>query len=97
MKGEKSELKKQYESVCNEYVKLFCKKQRMVFEGWVGDNVGGVAYCNDFYFDLQDIVLDINSNQKYGIIIDWYYANLETPGKTINYYSYTKGLRVSEI
>lgn len=92
-----TELKKQYEFACNEYIKRFCKKQEMDFEGWVGDTIGSVAYCNDFYFNLQDIVLDINSKQPKGAIVTWYYENLETPENAINYYSYTKGLRVSDI
>lgn len=92
-----NELKKQYEFVCNEYVVKFCNKQEMEFEGWVGDTIGGIAYCNDFYFNFQDIVWDINSKQPKGAIIDWYYKNLEEEGKSINYFSYTKGLRVSEL
>ena len=92
-----NELKKQYEFVCNEYVTKFCNKQEMDFEGWVGDTIGGIAYCNDFYFNFQDIVWDINSKQPKGAIVDWYYENLEKPEKSINYFSYTKGLRVSEL
>lgn len=92
-----NKLKKQYELVCNQYVDLFCKKQDMSFNGWVGNTIGGIALCNDFYFNFHDIVWDINSNQPKGSIIDWYYDNLENTEKSINYYSYTKGLRVSQI
>lgn len=93
----KTELKKQYEIICNQYVSIFCKKQDMQFDGWVGNFVGEIAYCNDLFFSFHDIVLDINTNQKKGFIIDWYYDNLEKPEKHINYYSYIKGLRVSEL
>lgn len=92
-----NDLKKQYELVCNEYVKIFCKKQELDFEGWVGDTVGGIAYCSDFYFNFHDIVWDVNSKQPKGAIIDWYYGNLDMPEKSINYFSYTKGLRVSDL
>jgi len=92
-----TDLREKYDFVCNEYVKKFCKKQEMEFEGWVGDTVGEIACCNDFFFSFSDIVLDINSSQRKGLIIDWYYENLETPNKSINYYSYTKGLRVDGI
>jgi len=94
------QLKRKYESSCNEYVRRFCKKQVMNFEGWVGDDIGGIACCNDFFFNLNDIILDINTKQAKGSIIDWYYENLEHVHKdsftytAINYYSYTKGLRV---
>ena len=89
-----NELKKQYEFVCNEYVEKFCNKQEMDFEGWVGGTIGGIAYCNDFYFNFQDIVFDINSEQAKGLIISWYYENWDFPRKSISYFSFTKGLRV---
>lgn len=90
-------LQKDYYNICNEYIDAFIKKQSMSFEGWVGDTIGGIAYCNDFYFNFQDIVWDVNSKQPKGAIVDWYYENLEIPEKSINYFSYTKGLRVSEL
>lgn len=90
-------LKETYEFACNEYLQKFCNKQEMDNEGWVNDDVGSIALCSDFYFHLHDIVLDINSKQPKGQIIDWYYENLDTPEKSINYYSYTKGLRISDI
>ena len=86
------DLKNQYELVCNEYVRLFCKKQEMEFYGWAAQVVGEVACCNDFYFNFSDIVLDVNTMQPKSAIIDWYYNDIE-----INYYSYTKGLRVKDI
>jgi hypothetical protein len=91
------DLKQQYEFCCDEYIKKFCKKQDMEFYGWVGDFIGTIAFCNDFYFDFQDIVLDINSKQKKGVIIDWYYDNLESENLHINYNSYIKGLRISDL
>ena len=90
-------LKETYEFLCNEYLQKFCNKQEMTNDGWVGGDIGGIALCSDFFFNLHDIVFDINSNQPKGVIIDWYYDNLENPKKAINYYSYTKGLRISEI
>jgi len=88
------QLKETYEFACNEYVQKFCKKQEMTNEGWVNDDVGDIALCSDFFFNLHDIVWDINSKQPKWKIIDWYYDNLDTPEKAINYYSYTKGLRI---
>ena len=90
-----ADLKKQYEYVCNEYAERFSRKQGMVFDGWVANSAGGVAYCNDFFFNFSDIALDMNSRQPKVAIIDWYYGNED--GKFINYYSYTKGLRIKDI
>ena len=91
------ELKKNYESSCNQYLKEFCKKQDFTNDGWVNDDIGGIALCSDFFFNLHDIVWDINSKQPKGIIINWYYDNLENTEKCINYYSYTNGLRFSHL
>lgn len=90
-------LETSYKSVCSKYISSFCEKQEMEFYGWVGDIVGGVALCSDFFFNFQDIVWDVNSEQLKGLIIDWYYECLEIPEKSINYYSYTKGLRASKV
>jgi hypothetical protein len=89
-----NELKKEYELICNEYVKLFCDKQELEFNGWVADVIGGVVHCSDFYFNFQDIVWDINSKQPKGLIIEWYYNRIDDTHKSINYYSYTKGIRL---
>ena len=91
------ELKKKYKFFCNKYVEKFCKKQELINEGWVNNEVGGMVLCSDFYFHLHDIVLDINSKQPKGEIINWHFENLDDPEKHINYYSYTKGLRVADI
>lgn len=88
------ELKKEYEKCCQEYVDIFCKKQDMAFEGWVGNEVGSVATCNDFFFNLSDIIHDLNSKQKKGVIVDWYYEDTMLEGG-ISYYGYTKGIRAS--
>lgn len=35
--------KRQYELVCNEFVQKFCDKQEIDFDGWVGNEIGGIA------------------------------------------------------
>ncbi len=90
-------LQEHYEKVCNDYVFLFCLKQGMVFDGWVSDLVGSIAFCDDYFFAFSDIVWDVNSSQPKGTITDWYHENMELPEKSINYFSYTKGLRISDI
>jgi len=90
-------LKKDYEKVCNQYMKLFCEKQDIGFDGFVNDDIGGIALCSDFFFNFQDIVCDVNAKIPKGVIIEWYDAQLENPEKAINYYSYTKELRHKDI
>lgn len=89
-------LKRDYEKACNQYMKLFCEKQDLYFDGFVNDDIGGIALCSDFFFNFQDIVWDVNAKIPKGVIIEWYDAQLENHERAINYYSYTKGLRHEE-
>lgn len=89
----KEQLQKNYEKSCNAYVKEFCKKHDVEFEYWV-DSVGGVAMINDYFFNFSDIVWDINSGQPKELIFEWYDECVGVADKSINYYSYTKGLRL---
>ncbi len=88
-------LKKRYEDVCNEYVDAFVKKQGVVFDGWVGDDIGSIAgFCEQYFFSLSDIVWDINANCPKGLILKWQEDCVSNPERSINYYSYSKGLRI---
>lgn len=75
----------------------------MDFVGWLGDDIGGIVLCGDLFLNFHDIVLDINSKQRKGTILKWYYENIEgissieDAKNSINYYSYTKGLRVADL
>lgn len=88
-------LKGEYESVCRQYISKFSNKQDLDFEYWVGDVIGGVAVFGDFYFNFQDIVWDINSEQPKDLIISWYSDCLNHTDRAINYYSYSKGLKMT--
>lgn len=92
-------LKSDYESICNEYVELFVKKQDIEFDGWVRDEVGGIAvFCEQYFFNLSDIILDLEKNERKGFILKWQNDSIEQPdGKYINYPSYSKGLRYSDL
>jgi len=95
MKLEK--LKEQYDLVSQEYIKHFCKKQEYEFSYWVSDHIGGIAcFIEQYFFSLDDIVTDINFNLPKGLIFEWQDHNLEVKeGDQINYYSYSKGLRMN--
>ena len=84
-------LQKRYETNCNEYINRFCKKQELDFEYWVGDV---------YFFNFTDIVWDINSNQPKRLILDWLEDCLDeqkTAIGIINYFSYSKGLRFTNL
>ena len=97
------ELQTQYENVCNEYVRRFCEKQDMEFDGWVGNEVGGIAgFASQYFFNMSDIILDMSTNQPVGFILDWQSDGVDFnlfKDKTeyINYNSYIMGLRYSDL
>ncbi len=92
------ELKKQYEYYCNEYINKFIKKQNIEFDGWILNEVGGTACFNgEFSLNFSDILLDINTKQKKGLILKWHYDFIENTPQNINYKSYTMGLRFEDI
>lgn len=84
---------KKYKEICNAIVVQFCAKQEMDFNGWTADEVGGIAECSDFYFNFLDILKDIEKKVDKGVIIDWYYSNIDNENNYINYNSWLMGLR----
>ena len=86
-----------YKEICNAIVVQFCEKQSMSFYGWVSDEVGGIAECSVFYFNFLDIVKDIDRKVDKGVIIDWYYSNIDNENNYINYNSWLMGLRHEKI
>lgn len=53
-------LSKRYESICNEYLDLFCKKHEVYHTGWIGNQAGGIIEISDAFFNFDDIRLDID-------------------------------------
>ena len=92
-------LKQQFENVVEQYIDAFCEKQGVHKNNndWCAGYVGGVIEINDAYLNFDEIRLDIDTNQPKGNIFSWYWENDELNNKAINYYSYTKGLRVKDL
>ena len=96
-------LKTQYEKICNQIVKMFCAKQDVDFDFWIGDQVGEEAsFINEYYFTMAEIILDLQSKQTKGFIFEWQRADIDfnmfrKEYVKINYASYIKGLRFEQI
>jgi len=92
-------VKKEYEKSCNEYVKIFCKKNEIDFDYWIGNEIGGCAsFCEQYYFNLSDIIYDVNNHCKKGLILEWQDDSTENSERgNINYSSYSKGLRYKDL
>ena len=97
------ELKKIYEFACNEYVQKFCNKHQFEFDGWVGDEIGGVAlFCSQYSFNFSDILFDLNTKQPKHQILKWQNESVEVYmsnkiNQYINYKSYSMGLRYEQL
>jgi len=92
----------EYANICNKIVAKFCKKQEIEFDFWVLDEAGGIASFNtEYFFSMSDIILDLNTKQKKGLILNWQIdsvdSHLSTPfAKSINYNSFIMGARYAK-
>lgn len=91
------ELNYEYDTICMKWIDLFCRKQDLTFEAWADHNV--VAdFGGTWFFNLDDIILDLTKGTKPGLILDWQEESLEfhqdNPNKPmLNYNSYIMGAR----
>ena len=95
-------LKQRYESVAIAYLNKFIRKQVLDFDGWVGDDIGGIAYfCCQYFFNLDDIRYDIDNECEVGLILRWQEDGVEHDMNgffdDINYRSYHNGLRYEDL
>ena len=55
-----------YTRGCNEYLRVFCERHDFDFneakKSWVGDRVGEVVLCGDYYVDFRDIIVDVEED-----------------------------------
>lgn len=78
--ADKKKLKENYEKACNAYLEVFCCKHGFPYESgteWVNKEVGGVACCGDYYFDMNTICTDIDSDAPEGEVLIWYDYTLD--------------------
>lgn len=76
---------------------LFCAKQECYADGWIGSYKGGINSFADAYLSFEDIRLDLELDAPKGEIFKWYWKNVESDKRIVNYKSYLKGLRVEKL
>lgn len=87
-----------YELIVNKIVLEFAEKHDIVFDGWIGDNVGEVATFSDYYFfNFGDICFDMKTNQPPSLILYWNTDTIENSPLFINFKSYSMGLRYDKL
>lgn len=92
-----TEIKERLDNCIDIYTDLFCQKQGVYDDGWIGEIKGGINCFSDAFLSFDDIRTDLELDAPKGLIFSWYWDNLENQGKAINYYSYIKGLRIADI
>ncbi len=93
-----------YALAVKDYVQMFCDKQELQFDGWVGGDIGGVAsFIGEYFFNIGDITFDIDNGCPPGLILNWQLEGIEAhllnPSVTsfMNYKSYSMGLRYNQL
>ena len=65
-------MKEKLKVVIDGYIKLFEKKQDCYFEEFVDDSIIGIVLFGDHYFNMSDIIYDIDNDIEKDKIFDWY-------------------------
>lgn len=91
---------KDYETSVNKIIDIFLLKQG--FEKQTSDWVGGIGtgilcIIGEYYFDFEDVLLDLKNNCEPEFILKWHSetidAILKDSENRLNYKSYINGLR----
>lgn len=94
-------LREKLNLVLLEYISTFEKKQGLHLEFAVSDDLMGVLSFGDVLFiNIENVIYDIDNKVKKGVVVDWIYDSLEQykiEGKSINFESYSKGLRYEHL
>lgn len=94
------QLEDRWTSICNEYVKEFCKRHEYDSEPdvdwyWIADNPGTLIEINDMFINMETIRYDVDKNVPEEKFEQWYWKNLELTELGVehwlNYSSYCKG------
>jgi len=92
-------LQEKFQAIAELYVQAFMRKHGFFDEEdgsysdweWVS-TVGGIVEMADYYIGFDDIRFDIDNSVSKELFFEWYNFCVEKE-KTINYRSYTMGLR----
>jgi hypothetical protein len=90
-------LRQELDKVLNKYIKKFEKAHGVELEFAVCDDLMGVLCFGDHFFNMSDIVYDVDNKLPVGLIFEWQDAGIRAHfngnKETISLHSYAKGLR----
>lgn len=55
----------------------FCLKQDFKFDCWVCPELKNQVVCSGYIFDIKDIYEDIINKCEKGVILNWFFWNIE--------------------
>lgn len=87
------EIKKTLNEAISNYVTKFCEKHELEFDYWVADLTGTIGVFGDYFFNFEDIRLDLEKDIPENKIFEWYDLSLELGMQNkpvINYYNWLK-------
>jgi len=77
----------------SKYVANFCDKHELEFDYWVAGLTGTIGVFGDYFFNFEDIRLDLEKDVPEHKIFEWYDLSLELGMQNepiINYYTWLK-------
>jgi NTP pyrophosphatase (non-canonical NTP hydrolase) len=87
-----TQLRKCLDQIIALYVAEFEEKHKTQLEYWIADDTTGIAAFGDNFFNLSDIVYDIDNKCPAGKIFSWQDHQIES-GSKVNFKSYLGGIR----
>jgi hypothetical protein len=89
----KTELRQQLDDAIKQYIEAFENKQDLNFEWAINDDLLECLAFGDYFFSIEQIVIDIDQDLPKGLILQWHNDRIKHEGRTINLRSYAMGLR----
>lgn len=90
-------MRKELDKILMDYIRKFEKKHDVIFDFAVQDDLMNMLCFDPYYFDITDVIKDIDHKYPKGLILEWNESSVEFYPKQINFESYAKGLRFTEI
>lgn len=96
-KDNNTQLLSAYYNSCNDLLQAFCNRHDFDYddkESWVAGDVGDVACCGDYFFNMDVIVTDLEEEPDKNELIRWYDYDMRCNYlgiPSVNYYSWLNG------
>ncbi len=89
-------MRKKLDKILMDYIRKFEEKHEVVFYFAVNDDLMNILCFDPYYFNISDVIQDIDNDYPKGLIFDWHEDSVEFHPKQINLESYVKGLRFED-